>query len=193
MERNFEQGRYIVTDARSGMALDLSGADNRSLISFGLHGWENQQARPIISRFRPRVSKSADWPSLLLPAVAAIARRPTAHATVHDHPVLLLYLRLQWEFRPCGKGFIISSVHSSGSFLMLQDLKGLHLEGSAQVVTGTFPTCWEVEVMDDRNAPGPVDEPGDTFARYVSWRDLAGFKVGPGLVPRRDARIADLT
>lgn len=117
----------------------------------------------------------------------------TAHATVHDHPVLLLYLRLQWEFRPCGKGFIISSIHSSGSFLMVQDLKGLHLEGSAQVVTGTFPTCWEVEVMDDRNAPGPVDEPGDTFARYVSWRDLAGFKVRPGLVPRRDARMADLT
>ena len=48
---------------------------------------------------------------------------------------------------------------------MLQDLKGLHLEGSAQVVTGTFPTCWEV-VMDDRYATGPADEPGDIFARY---------------------------
>jgi hypothetical protein len=76
---------------------------------------------------------------------------------------------------------------------MIQDLKGLHLEGSAQVVTGTFPTCWEVEV-DDRNAPGPVDEPGDIFARYVSWRDLASFKVRPGLVPRATRREdADLT
>lgn len=51
MARNFEQGRYIVTDAHSGMALDLSGADNRSLIAFGFHGWENQQARPIRPSF----------------------------------------------------------------------------------------------------------------------------------------------
>jgi hypothetical protein len=170
MERKFEQGRYIVTDARSGMALDLSGADNRSLIAFGLHGWENQQASLITPHW---VQEIAKWSSLLLPTVAAIARRRTVlYATCcHD-------LRLQWDFRPCGKGYIINSVHSSGSFLMLQDLKGLHLEGSAQVVTGTFPTCWEVEVtMDDRNAPGPVDEPGDIFARYVSRRDLAGFKV----------------
>jgi len=99
--------------------------------------------------------------------------------------IVWYYLLLQWEFRPCGKGFIINSVHSSDLFLMLRDLKGLHLEGSAQVVTGTFPTCWEVEVMGDRSAPGPVDEPGDgdIFARYVSW--LAGF------VPRRED--ADLT
>ena len=65
---------------------------------------------------------------------------------------------------------------------MLQDMKGLHLEGSAQVVTGTFPTCWEVE-MDESSAPGPVDESGDIFARYVSWQAWLG------LVPRRDARI----
>jgi hypothetical protein len=51
MVRKFEQGRYIMTDARSGMVLDLSGADNRSLIAFGFHGWENQQARPILPSF----------------------------------------------------------------------------------------------------------------------------------------------
>ncbi|KAI0263566.1 hypothetical protein BC834DRAFT_786051, partial [Gloeopeniophorella convolvens] len=38
-----EQGLYTVTDVRWGMALDLSGADSRSLIAFGAHGWENQQ------------------------------------------------------------------------------------------------------------------------------------------------------
>ena len=41
--RKFEQGVYTVTDVRWGMALDLSGADNRSPIAFGSHGWENQQ------------------------------------------------------------------------------------------------------------------------------------------------------
>jgi len=130
MGRIFEQGRYIVTDTRSGMALDLSGADNRSLIAFGLHGWENQQ----------------------------------------------------WEFHPCGKGFIINSAHSSNLFLMLRDLKGLHLEGSAQVVTGTFPTCWEVEVdaMDDsldRSATGPADKPGDIFA-HIRLPHFDGMALG---------------
>jgi hypothetical protein len=43
--RKFEQGRYTATDVRWGMTLDLSGADNRSLIAFGYHGRENQQAR----------------------------------------------------------------------------------------------------------------------------------------------------
>jgi len=78
MGRRFEQGRYIVTDARSGLALDLSGADNRSLIAFGLHGWENQQVSPssIIPPFRS-IFGSANQSSFLLPAVAAIARRRT--------------------------------------------------------------------------------------------------------------------
>ena len=43
--RKFEQDRYIATDVRWGMTLDLSGADNRSLIAFVFHGRENQQAR----------------------------------------------------------------------------------------------------------------------------------------------------
>jgi hypothetical protein len=43
--RKLEQGRYTATDVRWGMALDLSGVDNRSLIAYGFHGLENQQAR----------------------------------------------------------------------------------------------------------------------------------------------------
>jgi hypothetical protein len=43
--RKLEQGHYTATDVRWGMALDLSGADNRSLIAYGFHGLENQQAR----------------------------------------------------------------------------------------------------------------------------------------------------
>jgi len=39
----FQPGIYTTTDVRWGMALDLSGADNRSLIAFGSHGWDNQQ------------------------------------------------------------------------------------------------------------------------------------------------------
>jgi hypothetical protein len=43
--RKLEQGRYTATDVRWGMTLDLSGADNRSLIAYGFNGQENQQVR----------------------------------------------------------------------------------------------------------------------------------------------------
>jgi len=53
-------------------------------------------------------------------------------------------------------------------------LKGLHLEGAAAVVTETFPTCWEIEVMDNGNRNRTVedcveddDENGDVYVRYV--------------------------
>jgi hypothetical protein len=49
--RKFEQGVYTMMDVRWGMALDLSGADNRSLIAFEPHGWENQQVRESPSAF----------------------------------------------------------------------------------------------------------------------------------------------
>jgi hypothetical protein len=55
-------------------------------------------------------------------------------------------------------------------FLAVQDLKGLHLEGSAEVVVAAFPTCWELEVIDlvmDRNAGGYEDRIGDVYVRYV--------------------------
>jgi len=69
----------------------------------------------------------------------------------------------QWDFCPCGAGFIINSVYNSGTFVTVQpgDLKGLHRNGSMQVVTGAFPTCWEVEVLPVR----PTDKPGEVFAR----------------------------
>jgi len=56
-------------------------------------------------------------------------------------------------------------------FLTLQNLKELHLEGRVQVVTGTFPTCWEVEVM------GIADKPYEVFVRYVSLSELEGLVV----------------
>jgi hypothetical protein len=71
----------------------------------------------------------------------------------------------QWEFRACGAGFIINSVCVSNLFLTLRDWKGLQLEGSAKIATGTFPTCWEVEVMDHKSAPGTEDERRDVYVR----------------------------
>jgi hypothetical protein len=78
---------------------------------------------------------------------------------------------LQWEFHPCGAGFVISSVFRSGSFLAVRDLKGLHLEEAAEVVTETFPTCWEVEVMNNGNKSGNSEDgteddvKGDVYVR----------------------------
>ncbi|KAI9439118.1 hypothetical protein H4582DRAFT_117902 [Lactarius indigo] len=111
--RKLEPGLYTVTDVRWGMALDLSGADNRSVIAFGSHGWENQQ----------------------------------------------------WEFQSCGSGFVVKSV-SSGLFLALEDLQGLHRDGSTEVVAGQFPMCWEMEVMDNGSADSEEDGDGDVYARY---------------------------
>jgi len=66
----------------------------------------------------------------------------------------------QWEFCPCGTGFIISSVQN-GSFLAVQDLSRLH-NGSTPVYPGSLPMCWDVEILP----VGPTDtELDDVFAR----------------------------
>ena len=40
-----------------------------------------------------------------------------------------------------------------------------------EVVVGAFPTCWELEAMDNRNVvhveDGAEDENGDVYVRYV--------------------------
>ena len=75
--------------------------------------------------------------------------------------------RTQWEFQTCGAGVVIKNV-SSGSFLVLEDLQGIHQETSVEVVTGDFPTCWEMEVMDNGQGEDEEDENADVYARYVS-------------------------
>jgi hypothetical protein len=50
--RKLVPGLYTATDVRWGLALDLSSADNRSLIAFGLHGWENQQVSVVSLKTR---------------------------------------------------------------------------------------------------------------------------------------------
>jgi hypothetical protein len=49
--QKFEQGCYTATDIRWGMTLDLSGANDQSLIAYGFHGQENQQARASLFLF----------------------------------------------------------------------------------------------------------------------------------------------
>jgi len=151
--RKFEQGAYTVTDVRWGMALDLSSADNRSPIAFGSHGWENQQVSAVSLFFLV---------SLWTPESA---ERRADGRLVSRNP--LFYTK--WEFQSCGAGVVIKSV-CSGSFLVLEDLQGLHQEASIEVVTGDFPTCWEMEVMDNGSAEDGEDENQDVYARYVSLR-----------------------
>ena len=135
--RKLEPGLYTATDLRWGMSLDLSGADNRSLIAFGSHGWENQQVSATLRLSFPFSGR------------------------------LIVALSLaQWEFQSCGAGFVIKSV-SSGQFLSLEDLQGLHRDGSTEVVTGQFPMCWEMEIMDNGSADDEDGGDGDVYARYV--------------------------
>lgn len=72
----------------------------------------------------------------------------------------------KWEFLACGAGVVMKNV-STGSFLALEDMQGLSLETSVEVVTGDFPTCWEMEVMDNGSAEDGEDENADVYARYV--------------------------
>ena len=97
-------------------------------------------------------------PPWLLPIAFARTRCAALHICIQS----CVTMGCQWDFRPCGEGFILESVHSGGSFVTVRDLKGLHQRGSAQVVAAALPTCWDVEVLP----VGPTDsEPGDVFAR----------------------------
>jgi hypothetical protein len=68
--RKFEQGRYIATDVRWGLTLDLSDADNRSLIAYEFHGQENQQVRAFsfLFFFFPSAATVQEKPIVALPS-----------------------------------------------------------------------------------------------------------------------------
>jgi len=85
---------------------------------------------------------------------------------MHARACFVFFSHKKWEYQTCGAGVVIKNV-SSGSFIAVEDLQGVHLETSVEVVTGDFPTCWEMEVMDNGNAEGGEDENGDVYARYV--------------------------
>ena len=36
-----------------------------------------------------------------------------------------------------------------------------------EVITEDFPTCWEMQVMDNSNAKGGEDKNGDVYAWYI--------------------------
>ncbi|KDQ49770.1 hypothetical protein JAAARDRAFT_42609 [Jaapia argillacea MUCL 33604] len=44
-------GVYVLANVKCGTALDLSGADNKSIIGFPQHGGENQQVSPFLFAF----------------------------------------------------------------------------------------------------------------------------------------------
>jgi len=56
---------------------------------------------------------------------------------------------------------------SSGSFLALEDMQGLSLETSVEVVTGDFPACWDMEAMDNGSAEDGEDETVDVYIWYI--------------------------
>ena len=104
------------------------------------------------------------------PDPLAHARSIAPRSYNYLHTVKFTYLVLQWNFHPCGTGFIIRSACINELFLTVRDLKRLHLNGAAEVVTDTFPTCWEVEVMlndsKGKNAEDDAeDDEGDMYVR----------------------------
>jgi hypothetical protein len=151
-------------DVRSGMVLDLSGVDNLTLIAYRFHGSENQQVRIVNPsshiHFREELTLYSCLLSIVIMMTAliiALARRAR---------ILCCHFGRQWEFRPCGEGYTISSVYNDKLFLTVRDPKELYQEGRVQIVTGAFPTCWEVEVM------GIAESPYEVFVRYVVLSEL---------------------
>lgn len=75
-----EPGVYTLTDATWGMAIDLSGKDNRSLISYTKHGLDNQMVSPnvafgMVRHFRVVYSRLI-WPKWeIIPLGAGYAIR----------------------------------------------------------------------------------------------------------------------
>jgi len=65
--RKFEQGLYTATDVHWGMTLDLSGVDSRSLIAYGFHGRENQQAVLLVSFSSPPAANVQEKLTVALP------------------------------------------------------------------------------------------------------------------------------
>ena len=163
--RKLEPGRYIMTDVTTGMTLDLR-RDNRTLCAYQFHGKDNQQVRAVDTLLTLHEERELNGcPASCLAWSCLFARGPRGIAYNHTRSCAATS-GCQWEFRPCGEGFVINSVRSSGSFVAVQDLTGPGLcrEGGAQVVAEAIPTCWKVEVLP----VGPTDEVGDVFARYVS-------------------------
>ena len=93
--RKFEQGRYTATDVRWGMTLDLSGADNRSLIAYGFHGRENQQARASRSflSFRGSSTVQEEADRFALPPIDPTRPPGPAHVVARSYSTILqIYL-----------------------------------------------------------------------------------------------------
>jgi len=84
----------------------------------------------------------------------------------------------QWEFCPCGTGFIINSIRANDFklFVAVQDLNSLHLEGSTKVVPRSLPMCWNVELLP----VGPADtELEDVLARIrLPYTDKIQLTLG---------------
>lgn len=51
-----------------------------------------------------------------------------------------------------------------------------------EVVTGDFPTCWEMDVMDNGSAEDGEDENEDVYTRYVEVVVLLSNGRGPNFV-----------
>ena len=92
--RKLEQVRYTATDVRWGMALDLSGADHQSLIAYGFHGQENQQARVSPSFFPPPFPSAATTvqEKLIVAFAVTSTRSPGPRALWRGLTMLQIYL-----------------------------------------------------------------------------------------------------
>jgi len=76
MVQKLEWGRYTVTDISSGLALDLSGANDGTLHAWDFYRGPRQQVRTVVPLFSLGAG-GADKCSFLLSAVVMTAQRGT--------------------------------------------------------------------------------------------------------------------
>jgi hypothetical protein len=79
MARKLEPGRYIMTDISSGMALDLSGTNDGTLIAWDLYGGTHQQVGAVVLLFSLGTGGVSDRSSFLLSVAVVMTDRHHTH------------------------------------------------------------------------------------------------------------------
>ena len=148
--QKINQGRYIATDVRWGMVLDLSSVEDQSLIASGFHGQENQQARALVSSFTRRRREEL-----------IVSRDPWVRPTTACLSVVGVQ-SLQWGFR-----------HQQRQARRVPRSPRLEGTGSGRSRGSRhrgFPECWGLEIMDNGNRiaeNGAENGDGGVYVRYV--------------------------
>ncbi|KAH8823359.1 hypothetical protein DL96DRAFT_1617353 [Flagelloscypha sp. PMI_526] len=123
VQESVKPGKYTILNCETETFLDLSGYDNRAILGFPYHGWENQQwdIEPLGAGFSIRSVHSRDY--LTLDYLAPGKDSQNWALVCSPYPVA-------WEFEPEGDSWRICWPESELVF----SLEGMQANGASQAV-----------------------------------------------------------